>query len=145
MTLVRYRPYTGTLALQDELNRMFDSLIRSTAVPNMSSDWSPVCDVRESETEFTVRAELPGVAKENVKINMVDNTLVLRGEKKQETEDKKGNWHHVERSYGTFERTFTLPSHVAAEKITARFQDGVLEIVIPKADEARPREIRIDS
>ena len=145
MTLVRYRPFKGTLALQDELNKMFDSLIRSTSTPTASSDWYPVCDVRESETEFTVRAELPGVPKENVKINVVDNTLVVRGEKKQETEDKKSNWHHVERSFGLFERTFTLPKHVAAEKIKARFQDGVLEIAIPKAEEAKPREIRIDS
>lgn len=145
MTLVRYRPFAGTLALQDEMNRMFDSLIRSTTTPQLTSDWYPVCDVRESETEFTVRAELPGVTKENVKINMIENTLVLRGEKKQETEEKKGNWHHVERTYGMFERTFTLPAHVLAEKIKARFLDGVLEVIIPKAEEARPREIRIES
>jgi len=92
-----------------------------------------------------VRAELPGVSKDDVKINMINNTLVLRGEKKQETEDKKGSWHHVERTYGAFERTFTLPNHVVAEKIKARFQDGILEVVIPKAEEARPREIRIES
>ncbi len=145
MTLVRYRPFNNTLSLQDEMNRMFDSLLRSSTVPQSSTDWYPVCDVRETENEFLVRAELPGVAKNDVKINMVNNTLVLRGEKKQETEEKKGNWHHVERAYGTFERTFTLPSHVVAEKIKARFQDGILQIVIPKADEARPREIQIDS
>ena len=143
MTLVRYRPYRGIMSLQDEMNRVFDSLMRPSA-PLEAETWYPVCDLRENETEYIVRAELPGISRDDVKINMINNTLVIRGEKKQETEDKKGNWHHVERSYGTFERTFALPSAVASDKIHAKFTNGVLEIVVPKAEEARPREIKIE-
>ena len=142
MTLVRYRPFRDMMSLQDEVNRVFDTLL--TGTPAAREGWVPVCDVRETETDFVVRAELPGVKREEVKINLINNTLVIRGEKKQEVEEKKGNWHHVERTYGSFERTFTLPSAVAQERIKARFLDGVLEVMIPKAEEARPKEIKID-
>jgi HSP20 family protein len=144
MTLVRYRPFTNMLSLQDEMNRVFDSLLRPGPMQGVEG-WNPLCDVRETESDYIVRAELPGVSKDDVKINLVNNTLTLRGEKKQETEGTKGNWHHVERMYGTFERTFNLPTTVSADKIKARFLNGVLEVSIPKAEEARPREIRIES
>ena len=145
MTLVRYRPLQQMLSMQDEMNRMMDSFFRS-GVPTAPVDaWYPACDVRETETDFIVRAELPGVGKDDIKINVINNTLVVRGEKKQETEEKKGSWHHVERTYGAFERTFALPTAVAADKIKARFKDGVLEISLPKAEEARPRPIQIES
>jgi HSP20 family protein len=146
MTLIRYRPVGRTLSMQDEMNRMLDTFFRTTPGPvTNGGTWYPASDVRETENEFIVRAELPGVAREDVRINLTNNTLSLRGEKKQETEEKKGNWHHVERTYGRFERTFTLPTDVAADRIKARYQDGVLEIVVPKAEAARPREIPIES
>lgn len=144
MTLIRYRPFRDMLSLQEEMSRVCDSLVRPVVPPAVEA-WCPTCDVRETEADYIVRAELPGVSREDVKINMVNNTLVLRGEKKQEEEEQKGNWHHVERTYGSFERVFALPSAVALDKITARFKDGVLEISVPKADEARPREIKIES
>ena len=142
MTLVRYRPYRGMVSLQDEINRVFDSLMRPVAPDN--DVWFPAADLRETETEYIVRAELPGVNREDVKISLINNTLVIRGEKKQETEEKKGNWHQVERSYGAFERSFVLPAAVSADKVHAMFKDGVLQVEVPKAEEARPREIKID-
>lgn len=145
MTLVRYRPFQQMLSVQDEMNRLVDSFFRSNVPAGAADAWFPACDVRETETDFIVRAELPGVGKDDIKLNVINNTLVVRGEKKQETEEKKGSWHHVERTYGAFERTFALPSAVSADKIKARFKDGVLEIVLPKAEEARPRQITIES
>jgi len=143
MTLVRYRPLRGMVSLQDEMNRMFDSLMSPTA-PRAAETWFPAVDVRETEGEYIVRAELPGLTREDVKINLINNTLILRGEKKQENEEKKGSWHHVERSYGSFERTFTLPTTVTSDTIKAKFHNGVLEITVPKAEEAKPREINIE-
>lgn len=146
MTLIRYRPLEGGHSVQDEMNRMLESFFRTAPVPGTNgSTWYPVSDVRETENEYIVRTELPGVARDDVKINLKNNTLTLRGEKKQGTEEKKGSWHHVERTYGHFERTFTLPTDVAADKIRARYQDGVLEIVVPKAEAAKPRDIAIES
>lgn len=143
MTLVRYRPFRDMLSLQEEVNRVFDSLVRPGDAQR-GDLWSPTCDVRETESDYVVRAELPGVNRDAVKISMINNTLVLRGEKKQEEEEKKGTWHHVERTYGSFERMFSLPTAVAVDKIKATYKEGVLEITVPKAEEARPREIRIE-
>jgi HSP20 family protein len=130
------------MSLQDEINRVFDSLSRPAA--SEQDIWYPAADLRETETDYVVRTELPGVNREDVKISLVNNTLVIRGEKKQETETKKGNWHQVERSYGAFERTFVLPTQVSSDKVRARFKDGVLEVEVPKAESARPREIQIE-
>jgi len=143
MTLVRYRPFRDMLSLHEEMNRVCDSLVRPGDAQRGEA-WSPTCDVRETETDYIVRAELPGVPREAVKINMINSTLVLRGEKKQEEEENKGTWHHVERTYGSFERMFSLPTGVAVDKIKATYKEGVLEITVPKAEEARPREIRIE-
>lgn len=143
MTLVRYRPLRDMLTVQDEVNRMIDSFFRP-AEAEVSGGWIPSCDVRENETDFVVRAELPGVNKDEIKINLVNNTLTIRGEKKQESEEKKGNWHRVERTFGTFERALTFPANVQQEQIKARFTNGVLEITVPKAESARTREIKIE-
>ena len=145
MTLIRYRPQR-VHSVQDEMNRMLDNFFMTGPGPAANGGaWYPASDVRETENEYIVRTELPGVARDDVKINLKNNTLTLRGEKKQAAEETKGNWHHVERTYGQFERTFTLPMDVAADKIRARYQDGVLEIVVPKAEAAKPRDIAIDS
>lgn len=144
MTLVRYRPARDMLTFQDEVNRMIDSFFKPTPADVTGGNWIPAVDVRETETDFIVRSELPGVSKDDIKINLVNNTLTIRGDKKQETEEKKGNWHHLERVFGTFERALTLPASVQPDKIKARFTDGVLEITVPKAEAARTREIKIE-
>lgn len=143
MTLVRYRPLRDMLTVQDEVNRMIDSFFRPAAT-EASGGWAPACDVRETETDFVVRAELPGVAKDEIKVNLVNNTLTIRGEKKEENEEKKGNWHRVERTFGAFERALTFPANVQAEQIKARYTNGVLEVTVPKAESARTREIKIE-
>ena len=146
MTLVRYRPFGRTMSVSEEMSQMLDSFLGSSN-PNASTAlrWSPPVDVRETETGFTVRVEVPGVAKDQIQVNLTNNTLTVRGEKKQVVDEAKGEWHHVERTWGSFERSITLPVRVDGDKITARYQDGVLEITVPKSDEAKPREIRIES
>lgn len=117
-----------------DLNRNQDGITRS---------WSPAVDVVETPERYEVRAELPGVKKEDVEINVENNVLTLRGERKFEKDEQKENFHRIERAYGSFVRSFTLPTRVNPEQVEAKFDTGVLTIQIPKAAEARPRKIEI--
>jgi HSP20 family protein len=105
--------------------------------------WTPAVDVAEHEDAYQVKVELPGVSKDDVKITMQDNILTIRGEKKQEKESKNSNYHRVERSYGSFQRSFTLPTSVKHDKIEASYNDGILTIALPKAEEAKPKQIEV--
>jgi len=105
--------------------------------------WQPVVDIEEQPEKYTVRAELPGMKLEDIKITLKDNQLVIRGEKRREEEKKDSTYHRVERVYGQFERAFKLSHAVQSDKIEAIYRDGVLEVSIPKADEAKPREIPV--
>jgi len=105
--------------------------------------WQPAVDIEEQPEKYTVRAELPGMKLEDIKITLKDNQLVVRGEKRRDEEKKDNTYHRVERVYGQFERAFTLSHAVQSDKIEATYRDGVLEVSIPKADEAKPREIQI--
>lgn len=105
--------------------------------------FAPALNVVETEHAFTLTAELPGVSKEDVKITVEDGVLTLSGEKKQEQEEKDASWHRVERSYGAFERSLTLPKGVDGDKAQASYRDGVLTITLPKAEHARPRTLKI--
>ncbi len=105
--------------------------------------WTPSVDVMEHEDEFVVKAELAGVQKEDVKITVHDDILTIRGEKKQEKETKNTNTHRVERAFGTFQRSFNLPGSIKSNEIEATFADGVLTVTIPKAEEAKPKQIEV--
>ena len=132
--------------IQREINRAFDNFVRGGVQADesfMTSYWTPAVDIAEQENEYTVKMELPGVNKEDVKINLESNILTIKGEKKQEKEEKDKNLHRVERSYGSFQRSFTLPTTVKSDKIDAVFKDGVLSISLPKAEEAKPKQIEV--
>jgi HSP20 family protein len=133
------------LSLQREMNRMFRDVFHNADEDTTitQSMWSPSVDITETESEYTVNLELPGVKKEDVKVTLENNVISIRGEKKQEKETKDTNLHRVERVYGSFERSFTLPRTVRNDKIDASYQDGVLKIVIPKAEEAKPKAIEV--
>jgi len=105
--------------------------------------WAPDVDVIENDDNYEIRAELPGLKEEEVNITLSDNVLTLSGEKKQEIKDEKDNYVRVERTYGKFERSFSLPTNIVADKVDADYKDGVLTISIPKADEAKSRTIKI--
>jgi len=107
------------------------------------ASWTPAVDITEHDDEYTVKVELPGVNKDEVKITVESNMLTIRGEKKQEKETKKENYHRVERSYGSFQRSFTLPTAIVNDKIDAAFKDGILIVHVPKAEEAKPKQIEV--
>lgn len=143
MTLVRFSPMRDMMSLQEELNRIFNSTSRSGGEEYESATWSPVADVIEDGDKFMIRADMPGVAKGDVKINFKEGVLTLSGERKS-VERKEGETsHREERVYGRFYRSFTFPSPVNADKIDAKFQDGVLQVTVPKAEEAKPKQIEI--
>ena len=130
--------------LQNQLNRLFEPFARFTAADEdlVSGTWVPPVDVAETQEKILVRAEVPGMRQEDIQIEFENGLLTIRGERaflKQEAV----TWHRVERTYGKFSRSFTLPRTVDAEGITASYRDGVLEIDVPKREEARPKQIRI--
>ena len=140
MALVRWRPMNEL----DDMSRLFDEMWRRSARSGQGSNWYPAIDVRENANEYKIVAELPGMSKDDVKISVTDNIVTIRGEKKAQVEETNENWHQMERTYGAFERSFTLGTTVDPNGVKARFESGVLTIVLPKSEEARPREVRIE-
>jgi HSP20 family protein len=129
--------------LNSVLDEAFSSWPYQQESGSITSSWYPACDVFEDKEAVKIVAELPGVKPEDVKLSLENNLLTIRGEKKQEAEERSERIHRYERSYGTFERAFVLPSTVDGDKISARYQNGILTIVVPKAERARPREIPV--
>ena len=159
MTLIHWKPTndlaswtpmadlsTDLFSMQNEMNRIFDRFFNHGVVDDndlRASAWCPNVDVSERDDAYVMKAELPGISKDDVKITLKDNILTLYGEKKKEREEKNKNTFRSERHYGSFQRTFSLPSTVLGEKIDAHFNNGVLTIEIPKAEEAKPKEIEV--
>jgi HSP20 family protein len=132
----------------DEVNRLLDGFLSETksGLPGGERGaWSPAADVRETAEDFFVRFDLPGVGSKDVKVSLDGETLQVRGERREEVSEKDGRWHRVERFHGAFERRFELGGPVQADKVTAIYEDGVLEIRVPKAESSRPREIAIQT
>lgn len=147
MTLIRWSP-TATprdlVTFRDEMDRMFDNFVgRSLLRPWDGGSILPPVDIEETPDSFVFRADLPGVRPGDVKVSLHGDTLTLRGERKRESEKKDGASHRIERAFGAFERTFTLHAPVQGDQVKAAFKDGVLEITVPKAAEARAREIEV--
>ncbi len=131
--------------LQRDVNRMFDNFFRGGLQDDSTelSAWTPAVDIAEQKDAYLVKVELPGVRKEDVKITLESSILTIRGEKKQDTETATENYHRVERCYGSFQRSFTLPTTVKADRIEAVYKDGILNITLPKAEEAKPKQIEV--
>lgn len=106
--------------------------------------WAPSCDIYETDNDIVVKAELPEVKKENIKVSLENNMLTIRGERKFEEETKKENYHRIERSYGEFMRSFTLPTFADPNKINAEYKDGVLRVTIAKREEAKPKQVEVN-
>lgn len=143
MAIVRWSPMREMLSVQDEMNRLLGDVFGRRSLEEGTLPWQPPVDIEETRDAYIVRAELPGLRQEDIKITVEDNRLALRGEKRREAEESGTNYHRVERVYGQFERSFTLTHLVRSEKIEAVYKDGVLTVRIPKAEEARAREIQI--
>ena len=137
MAMTRWNP------VQDDMTRFVNEFLGRKLEADGPRVWQPRVDIEETDSAFVVRTELPGMKLEDIKITVEDSQLTIRGQK-QRNEEKKGTvYHRVERVYGTFERSFELGHLVKSDRIEATYRDGVLEIAIPKAEEARPREIPI--
>lgn len=145
MTLTRWNPARDLLGIADEMNRLVDSVLRTDTreASLFKGTWTPAVDISEDKDNFYLHVELPGMKKEDVKVKFEEGLLTITGEKKTEREEKDVNYHRVERSYGKFERSFRVPTQVMNDKIEAKFEDGVLQITLPKAEEVKPKEIEV--
>ena len=139
--LVRWNPNRQLVSLPDEIDRFFDNL--GFNCENCDSVWQPTVDISESEKQYEVIAEVPGLSKKDIHIAVEEGYLKLSGERKQEKEIEDKNYHRNERTYGKFERSFRLPKEVNAESIKAKYEKGVLKIEIPKTEKPQPKEIAI--
>jgi HSP20 family protein len=145
MALVRFEPVRELNSLQSEMNRLFNSFFDTPTAGNGTSArrWIPAMDVVESEDHFVLTADLPGLGEDDVNIEVEENVLTVSGERKSEHEDKREGYVRVERSYGSFRRSLTLPEGVDADAVTASFDKGVLEVRIPKPEQRKPRRVEI--
>lgn len=141
--LVKWQNPARNLFNLNDFDRVFDELFQNRTLEPRVDETHPRINVEENENEWIISAELPGVAKKDVQINFQDNVLSISGEKKFEKEDKQKNFHRVERSFGRFNRSFNINSPIITDKIEAEFKDGVLIVTLPKAEEAKPKQINI--
>lgn len=139
-----WTPVSGFRTMQEEMDRLFDNFFApGLAATCAESAWCPSVDVFEDDDKFTLRAEVPGMSDKDIQISVQDNTISIRGEKKEEKEEKDIHYHKLERVYGNFCRSFQLPANVEEEKISAHYKDGILEVMLPKTAQTKAKSIEI--
>jgi HSP20 family protein len=146
MSIVRFDPFRELSTMQDRINRIFGDAYTRRYDDDLTQrgEWFPPVDIYENANqEIVLKAELPGLAREDIDLRVENNTLTLRGERKQDTEVKQDQYHRVERSYGAFSRSFSLPTRIDTENVRAEFREGVLTITLPVKAEAKPRQIEV--
>ncbi|MBI3949490.1 MAG: Hsp20/alpha crystallin family protein [Acidobacteria bacterium] len=143
MTLVRFDPFRDLMDLQHRINRLFEETSRGEREELARAVWSPSVDIYEDPDTILIEADLPGLNKDNVSVNLENNVLTIQGERRLANEEQRESYHRIERAYGSFTRSFTIPSNVQADKIEAEFKDGVLQVRLPKREEAKPRQIEV--
>ena len=145
MAIVKVDPFREFAAMQDRMNRLFGNVYLRDEDTGMRGSWAPPVDIFETEHhDLVVRAELPGLSREDIEVTVENNTLILKGEKKFDAQVKEENYRRIERAYGTFHRSFTLPNTVDTSKVAADFKNGVLTVKLPFREEAKPRTINVD-
>jgi len=149
MTLIRWNPVRTTplrdlTTVQDEVNRLFDGFFTQSPLRgDFNAVFTPAVDIEETADAFVIHMDLPGVSQKDVKVSLTGDQLTIRGERKQERTTQNGGHHRSERVYGSFERSFTLGTPVRNDQVKAQVKDGVLEVRVPKAEEAKVREIEV--
>jgi len=144
MAIIKYSPFTdveafpGLRAFEDTLNRLFSEH------NGAGRPWMPAVDIWENETELVLKADIPDVRFEDIHVDLENGTLTLRGNRKFEKTTEKGGYHRVERAYGAFERSFTMPETVDSEHVKADYKNGVLSVTLPKKESAKPRKINVE-
>ena len=147
MTVSRWDPFQDLLAIQDEMNQLFGRAVGQGSGRGQSQSgermWAPALDISERKDAYVVTVEVPGIKADDLDITLEDGLLTIKGERRFTQESSEQQFHRVERRYGSFRRSITLPSQVQAEQIEASFEDGVLEVTVPKAEEAKPKKITV--
>jgi HSP20 family protein len=147
MAVIRWTPFRELTTMQERMNKLFEDVMKS---PHRSDEglsnpnWAPAVDIYETDKEIVMKAELPEMQEKDIEIKVEDNILILSGERRMEKEVKEENYHRIERAYGSFNRSFTLPRTVDRENIKASYKDGVLKVLLPKKEEVKPKQIKID-
>lgn len=148
MSLIKWNPERDLMRLDREFSRLFDFFTNRFDTRDdreyENAVWSPFTDIAEDDNQYTLKLELPGIKKGDVKISYNNGALTVSGERKEEKEETNKKYHRIERAYGNYYRSFTLPSKIKEDNISAEFSDGILTIEVPKAEEAKPREIEIN-
>jgi HSP20 family protein len=137
-------PFKELFELQRNLGNLFEGSGKATGEGTALNTWTPAVDIYEDQDTFLLKLELPEMSKEDIRVNLNENVLSISGERRFENEDKRDGYHRVERSYGQFYRSFTLPPNVNTEAINAEYKDGVLRLSLPKKEEAKPKQISVN-
>jgi HSP20 family protein len=145
MDMIPWRPFGGELSsLRQEMDRLWDRFVgESPLARRITGEWWPTVDVSETKDNFVIKAELPGIDEKDVSVTISGDVLTIKGEKKKEEEEKDEHHYRAERYYGSFQRSFQLPSSVKADKIEADFDKGILKVTLPKVEEAKKKEVKI--
>jgi HSP20 family protein len=145
MPIVKVDPFRELTAMQDRMTRLFGDVYLRDEDTGFRGSWTPAVDIFETDGhDLVLRAELPGMTREDIEVTVENNTLVLKGTKKFDSEVKDENYRRIERSYGSFHRSFTLPNTVDAAKVSADYKNGVLTVKLPFREEAKPRTINVE-
>jgi len=142
--LTTWRPFRDLDRMRGEMDRLWEAFLEGRPRRRMDEgEWLPSVDVSETKNDLVVKAELPGIDPKDIDISLSDGHLTIRGEKRQEKEEKEEDYHFIERSYGSFTRSIQLPKQVKHDKINASYKNGILKVVLPKSEEAKTKEIKI--
>ena len=142
-SVIRWDPFRNLSSLQDQMNRLFESSFRGQSDESALTTWAPSVDIYETENELVLKADLPEVPEKDIDIHVENNMLTIRGERKFEQKVKQDNYLRVERAYGAFSRSFSLPNTVDTEAIKAEYKNGVLTVFMPKRAESKPKQVKI--
>jgi HSP20 family protein len=142
-TIARLEPFRGLSTLQDQFNRLFNESFRTHSEESALTSWAPTVDIYETPNELVVKADLPDVNEKDIDVRVENNLLTIRGERKFEKSVSEENFLRVERTYGSFSRSFSLPNTVNPEAIGAEYKNGVLTVTLPKREESKPRQVKV--
>jgi HSP20 family protein len=143
-SITRWDPFRNLSSLQEQVNRLFDSSFKAGADNAALTTWAPAVDIYETENELVIKADLPDMEEKDIDVRVENNMLTIRGERKFEESVKEDNYLRVERAYGSFSRSFSLPNTVSTDAIQANYKNGVLKVELPKRAESKPKQVKIN-
>ncbi len=143
-SVIRWEPFRNVNSLQEQFSRLFDTSFPGRSSESDLTTWAPAVDIQETENELVLKADLPGIEEKDIDVRIENNTLTIRGERKFEKQVNEDNYLRVERSYGSFSRSFSLPNTINTEAINAEYKNGVLTVQMPKRAESKPKQVKVN-